>query len=179
LTSVLMGPDWLLWWWGARMERRSRMVRCILKSCTQSCLVVFVVGSVRDEILFACMYGWEFWVCDTWALVPWDDTRSKGPFCGLVHPGPSASASSMEGVGYGSSSTTTTILLPLAHQQTNKAKCRNWINRAKFAIAGLFHAWMRVLSVWHERWLWRQHWDDDDNNNIWAWLDRHRTEKNN
>ena len=68
---VSLGRDWLLWWWGTGMESRSRMVRCMLKSCTQSYLVVFIVGPVRDEILFDYMHGWEFWVYDTCASVSW------------------------------------------------------------------------------------------------------------
>jgi hypothetical protein len=42
------------------MESRSRMVRCMLKPCTQLCLIVFVVGPVRDEILFGCMHDGSF-----------------------------------------------------------------------------------------------------------------------
>ena len=64
------GSDWLLWWEGAGIESRSRMVRCMLKLYTDSCLVVSVVGPVWDDILFGCMHGCEFWVYDTWVPAP-------------------------------------------------------------------------------------------------------------
>ena len=65
-----MGRDWLLRGWLAGMECLSRLFPVMMRLCTLLCLVVFVVGPVRDEVVFGCMHASKFWVSDTWAPAP-------------------------------------------------------------------------------------------------------------
>ena len=50
------------------MARLCRTKEARLSSCKWSGLVVFVVGSVRDEVMFGCMHASKFWMSDTWPL---------------------------------------------------------------------------------------------------------------
>ena len=39
-----------------------------MRLCNLLCLVVLIVGSVRDKIVFGCTHALEFWVSDIWAM---------------------------------------------------------------------------------------------------------------
>ena len=67
---VLLGRDWLLKSHRAGMEWLSRLLPAMIRLCTLLCLVVFVVGLVRNEIVFGCTHASKFWVSDTWAPAP-------------------------------------------------------------------------------------------------------------
>ena len=64
------GRDWSQSKPRVRMARLCRTKETELSSCKWSCLVVFIVGLVRDDVMFGCMHASKFWVSDTWAPAP-------------------------------------------------------------------------------------------------------------
>jgi hypothetical protein len=69
-----------------------RLFLVMIRLYTLLCLVVFVVGLVRNEIVFGCTHASKFWVSNTWAPAPcvyeaipahegrwnWEDVRDEG-----------------------------------------------------------------------------------------------------
>ena len=53
------------------MARLCRTKEARLSLCKWSCLVVFVVGLVRDRIVFSCMHASVSFVSDTWVPASW------------------------------------------------------------------------------------------------------------